>query len=135
MKHHPIQLVDLEIKELGLVVRDPVAAQQDNLEAEIMYQVGSHKFDEDDKVAAVGFKCLINLEKEDAPFTISVHLIGIFTVGDEFPKDKIDHWSQHNAPLILMPYIRENVYAMAMRARIRLYLPLVVVQVPTKSND
>lgn len=133
MKHHPIQLVDLEIKELGLLVRDPVASQQENLEAEIMYQVGSHKFDEDESVAAVGFKCLINSENEDAPFTISVHLIGVFTVGDEFPKDKIDHWSQHNAPLILMPYIRENVYALAMRARIRLYLPLV--QVPTRSND
>jgi preprotein translocase subunit SecB len=133
MKHHPIQLVELEIKELGLLVRDPVASQQDQLEAEIMYQVGSHKFDEDANVAAVGFKCLINSENEDAPFTISVHLIGIFTVGADFPKEKVDHWSQHNAPLILMPYIRENVHALAMRARIRLYLPLV--QVPTRSND
>lgn len=84
----------------------------------------------EEKILMAGFKCLVNTEKDKAPFRLIVELVGVFTIGDEFPEDKIDHFAKYNAPIILMPYIRENVYSLAIRAGIDIYLPLV--QVPTK---
>ncbi|MGC9658201.1 hypothetical protein BFR77_00270 [Acinetobacter pittii] len=130
MKHHPIQLVKVQIKELQIIVNNPVECEKDNLEAQISYRVGSNQFDSEEKILMAGFKCLINNENDNAPFSLVIELIGVFTVSDEFPEDKIEHFARYNAPIILMPYVRENVYSLAIRAGVDIYLPLV--QVPTK---
>ena len=130
MKHHPIQLVKVQIKELQILVNDPAECEKDNLEAQISYRVGSNQFDNEEKVLMAGFKCLINTENDNAPFSLVVELIGVFTVSDEFPEDKIEHFARYNAPIILMPYVRENVHSLDIRAGVDIYLPLV--QVPTK---
>lgn len=132
MKHHPIQLIDLQIRELRIVVNDPSECQKDNLEAQVTYQVGSHTFEDEQDILMAGFKCLINVNQENAPFELVADIVGVFSVGDEFPKDKVEHFAKHNAPIILMPYIRENVYSLAVRAGVNVHLPLV--QVPMKNS-
>lgn len=89
MKHHPIQLVKVQIKELQILVNDPAECEKDNLEAQISYRVGSNQFDNEEKVLMAGFKCLINTENDNAPFSLVVELIGVFTVSDEFQKIKL----------------------------------------------
>ena len=130
MKNHPIQLIKLNIKQLNVVIDDLSVTEKESLDVHLTYKVGFNDFNEEEKILAVGFKCLLNEEIEDAPFKITVELIGIFTVGDEFPFDKVEHFAKHNAPIILMPYIRENIYALSARTGINIILPLV--QVPTK---
>ncbi len=132
MKHHPIQLIDLQIRELRILVNNPAECQKDNLEAKVAYQVGSHTFKDDKDILMAGLRCLINIDQENAPFEVLVDIVGVFTVGDEFPRDKVEHFAKHNAPIILMPYIRENVYSLAIRAGVNVHLPLV--QVPTKNS-
>jgi preprotein translocase subunit SecB len=132
MKHHPIQLTDIQFRELKILVNDPAECQKNDLEAQVVYQVGSHKFPDDQDILMVGFRCLINVDKENAPFELIVDIVGVFTVGEEFPKDKVELFAKQNVPIILMPYIRENVYSLAVRAGINVHLPLV--QVPTRSS-
>ena len=64
MKHHPIQLVKVQIKELQIIVDDPAECEKDNLEAQISYRVGANQFDGEEKILMAGFKCLVNTEKD-----------------------------------------------------------------------
>lgn len=130
-KKHPIQIADIQIKQLSLNVLDPIECRKNDLAAKVVLKHGSSQFDEIQRTIAVGFLCEINKEVENqsirAPFEMVVEIIGIFTVGDEFPEDKILHWANRNAPYILLPYLRENVAALLSRAEINFHLPLVQV--------
>lgn len=130
MKDHPIQLIHLINKELSIIVYDSVKAQSDNLEVDITYQIGSGKFDEDKNELVVGFRCSINedMDSEIAPFKLITEILGVFRVGDEFPKEHIMSFAKQNVPFILMPYIRENVYSLASRTNVKIILPLVQIQ-------
>lgn len=133
MKNHPIQLVKINTKEMSVAISDLEITKKENIKAEITYKIGFNQFDVEEKVLAVGFKCLINENVDKAPFQLTVELIGIFTVGDEFPFDKIENFAKENAPLILMPYIRENIYALSSRTGLDIILPLVQVPIPQKN--
>lgn len=129
-KKHPIQIADVQVKQLNLSVYDPIECKKDNQEAKVVLKHGCSDFDKAQNIIAVGFKCEINKEleeKETISFEMTVEIIGIFTVSEEFPKDKIEHWATHNAPYILLPYLRENVSALLSRAEINFHLPLVQV--------
>lgn len=130
MKQHPIQLEQLVVRELILDLKNPAPAQaqQENLDAEIRYSMGASNFNPELKSIAVGFICEVNPNDSEASFYIKVHVMGIFSVNvDEFPMDKLEHWSKHNAPILLLPYVRENVYALSARGKINLILPLVTL--------
>ena len=129
-KKHPIQIIDLQVRKLELLVHDPIECRKENQEAVVVLKHGNTSFDEEQEVIVIGFLCEINKNlNEDSykPFEMCVELFGIFSVGSEFPKDKIEHWSNHNAPYILLPYIRENVTGLLARAGIRFHLPLVQI--------
>lgn len=66
-----------------------------------------------------------------APFALRVRLVGEFQFDESrFPMEKIDQWSEQNAPIILFPYMREQIFSLTARSGFRpLILPLV--QVPT----
>lgn len=133
MKNHPIQLVKIDTKELSVVISDLGITKKKNLEARITYKIGFNQFDVEKKVLTVGFKCLLNEDVDKAPFQLTVELIGVFTIGDEFPSDKIESFAKGNAPLILMPYIRESIHTLSSRTGLDIILPLV--QVPTRQKD
>jgi len=67
---------------------------------------------------------------ENYPIEVLVETVGIFCVSEQFPLDKLDSWSKKNAPLIMMPYIREAIHSLATRMELpQIILPLF--QVPT----
>lgn len=130
-KKHPIQIEDIQIKQLCLNVFDPVECKKKDQEAKVVLKYGNSGFDAEQNIIAVGFLCEINKpiddEKQNNPFEMVVELIGVFSVSEEFPRDKIDDWANRNAPYILLPYLRENVSALLSRAEINFHLPLVQV--------
>lgn len=132
MEKHPIQLESLIVKELVLNITDYHSSMQDEQELNITYSLGTTEYDKENKVIAVGFICEVNnLDKK--PFYIKVEILGIFSVDEEkFPIDKLDHWSKHNAPQLLMPYIRENVYSLSNKAGVKVILPLVTLPTFTR---
>lgn len=130
MKNHPIQLIKIQIKELNVFIHDLAVTEKDSLDVQMQYKVGTNNFNEKEKILVVGVKCLLNDGIKDAPFNLNVELLGFFEVGDDFPSDKVEHFARHNAPIILMPYIRENIYSLSIRTGLDINIPLV--QVPTK---
>ena len=136
MENHPSQLVELVTRELILDLRNPNEARQENLQVEIRYSLGSSEYNTETKSIVVGLICEINPQNLDAPLYIKVHIAGIFEVDDEkFPMDKLDHWSKHNAPILLMPYVRENLHSLSTRAQANIILPLVVLPVFSSQKE
>jgi len=140
-KLHPIQLQSIRVKELFLKVYDPSRAQESNLDLPFTFKVGHSKFNAEDNQIAVGvLGCVghdINEDSAEAtPFVIKADLIGQFTIDtSSFPVDKIDKWAKENAPLILLPFLREHIYGLASRAGIKeVIVPMFVLPTITISN-
>ena len=68
-------------------------------------------------------------ENTETPFSMKIELRGEFRINErEFPIDKIDDWARKNAPLILLPYLREQAFSLTARCGFKpLVLPLFVV--------
>ncbi|MBA6244615.1 MULTISPECIES: protein-export chaperone SecB [Psychrobacter] len=126
MKHHPIQLKAIQVKKLYLEVFDKAIASAEELEVDVQFKVGSKVPEPNDDVILVNFIC--NVKKNEG-FSLEVDIFGVFTLEGEFPRDKLEHWSNYNAPLILLPYVRENVAALCARSDLNFHLPLI--EVPT----
>lgn len=126
MKHHPIQLKSIQIKKLYLEVFNKSSNDKEDFDVDIQFKVGSKLPKDNEDIIIVNFVC--NVQKLEG-FQIEVDLFGIFEVEGEFPRDKIEHWAHHNAPLILLPYVRENVASLCVRSDLDFHLPLI--EVPT----
>ena len=126
MKHHPIQLKSIQVNKLYLEVLNRDIATKEEIEIDVQFKVGSKLPAPDDDIIIVNFIC--NVTQEDG-FNIQIDIFGIFALEGSFPRDKLDHWSSNNAPLRLMPYVRENVASLCVRSDLNFHLPLV--EVPT----
>jgi len=125
---HAIQLISLEILQLHLE-RDPSRENNDQVIDQADFQLGHGHSEYDAEEKRIGVKLIAELGYDDnsaLPFKLKVELLGIFSVDEsKFPVDKITHWASKNAPLILYPYLRENVYALSAKAGHKgLLLPL-----------
>lgn len=135
MDKHPIQLVYLGIREL--LIKSNIPPQPDGQlpeleEGKFRLQTGLTDYDEENKAIGVALKLEIGIDdEEECPFSLRIELYGHFLVDDKkFPKDKIQDWALNNAPYILMPYMREQVFALTSRCGFQpVILPLT--QVPT----
>jgi preprotein translocase subunit SecB len=130
---HAIQLISLEILELH-IEKDPSHEDTDQeiSSADFTLRHGHSEYDEQEKKIGVRIIADVgNDEDHKLPYKLKVEILGIFSVDEEkFPKDKITHWAGHNAPLVLYPYLRENVYALATKVGLNgLILPLF--EIPT----
>lgn len=128
---HAIQLISLEVLQLHLE-RDPSRDDKDQVIDKADFQLGHGHSEYDVEERKIGVKLIAELGYEDdsdLPFKIKVELLGIFSVDEsKFPIDKITHWASKNAPLILYPYLRENVYALSAKTGHKgLLLPLFEV--------
>jgi len=130
MKHHPIQLKAIQTKKLHLEIFNKHIASRDELEVDVQFKVGSKVPSSDDDVILVNFICTVN---KDNGFNLQVDIFGVFALEGDFPRDKIEHWSKNNAPLILLPYVRENVASLCIRSDLNFHLPLI--EVPTFRYD
>ncbi|MGA2331310.1 MAG: protein-export chaperone SecB [Syntrophales bacterium] len=99
---------------------------------EILYKlsVGTTEYDKKKKIISVGLKFETEeVKNKKNPFDMAIELLAFFKVDESkfSPKD-VPHWANHNAPYILYPYMREQVYALTVRAGFKpLLLPLVGV--------
>jgi preprotein translocase subunit SecB len=129
---HPIQLIDIVVSNLSIKVLDAKAAQDYVGEIDLVLQVGTSDLIEGDDQLAVGISAKVSpkLSEEggEPAFMIEVDLNGQFTVDlQNFKFEDLADWSKINAPFLLLPYIREQVYGLALRAGVRgIILPLVV---------
>lgn len=130
MKLHPIQTNSISVKELYIKANefpDPSKAIEKSAGS---ISVGHSEYDEKNKTIRVAIKLEVEKEKK-APFTLRIELIGEFFVNEqEFPIKYIYDWAGRNAPLILMPYLREHAYALTLRAGFQPII-LALAEVPT----
>lgn len=134
---HPIQLRDISVSRLNVVVNDPAVATNYEGEVDLEFKIGTSDFEEDDPHIAVGFNVTaLPMPKENPPFLIEVELSGQFEV--DLKKFKFEHlheWSRTNAPFLLLPYVREHIYGLALRAGIKSFaLPLFVQPIRPSSS-
>lgn len=138
LKEHPIQLQGILVKELFVRVNDPSKADKPD-DKKFQLGVGHSNFNSENNTIDVGLFIKIGqpevIEEKEimTKFDLKVHLLAKFIINqEEFPINQIGHWAEHNAPLILYPYIREHVHALSIRAGISpILLPLM--EVPTIS--
>lgn len=129
---HAIQLISLDVLHLHLEASP--SSEIDDLETieQGQFTLGHGHSEYDSNEKRIGVKLNVQIghaEDTNLPFRISVELLGVFQIDESrFPVDKIDHWASHNAPLILYPYLREQVHALATKANFKgLLLPLFEV--------
>lgn len=140
-EHHPIQLADITVLQLNMTVNDPQVARDFEGEISLKLDIGRSEFVEDDPNISVGIRVLFNSisselmdaeeqESDENPpaFSGEVELLGHFTV--DYSKFKFEHlasWAKINAPFLLLPFVREHVYGLALRAGVKgLVFPLFV---------
>jgi preprotein translocase subunit SecB len=130
-ENHPIQLRALKILELSIKVISE-HEQLPDIEKFSLFH-GHNGYDDEKKMIAVKIGVEIGREVEETPFELRVEILGGFNVDDEkFPLKFIHSWAEQNAPLILYPYLREQVFSLTSRVGFKgVLLPLF--QVPTLS--
>lgn len=128
---HAIQLEDITVTKLSLIVVKPKAALNFEGEINLKIEVGTPEFKEDNPNISVAIRIQAQPtveEGSESPFTIEVDLMGHFKV--DYSKFKYEHlkrWSKVNAPFLLLPYAREHIYGLGVRAGIRgLVVPLFI---------
>lgn len=128
---HPIQLEDITVSKLSLVVVNQKEALSCAGEIKFKIEMGTSEFKENDANISVGIRIQAQPfveEGSECPFSIEIDLAGHFKV--DYSKFKYEHlkrWSRVNAPFIILPYAREHIYGLALRAGIRgLVFPLFI---------
>jgi preprotein translocase subunit secB len=121
---HPIQLEEILVEELELKIKDPKKAREDNIVCEFSLKTGHSDYNSKSKALYVGVIGEINADDHNAPVYLKVKLHGIFSVGEDFPIEFVNDWAEKNAPLILIPFVRENIYSLASRAKVNVVVPL-----------
>lgn len=130
-KKHAIQLKLVKVLELSINIL--VENQQEEMPDSGSFSLfhGYSDYNHESKEIAVRIGVEIDKDNTDAPFSLRIELIGVFSVDDEnFPMEHIHSWAKKNAPLILYPYLREHTYSLTLKAGFDgVLLPLL--EVPT----
>lgn len=134
LKRHPISIDDVRVRELYIQGNVHPNDVEEGVEITYSISAGRSEYNSDDKtvIVAVKFETNDNDNKDKIlPYTMRVELVARFTVDEEnFSPDNVDDWADRNAPIVLIPYLREHVYSLTIRCG---YNPLILplVQVPT----
>lgn len=131
MDRHPIQLLNITVEEVFF--KKNYQNQEEKYDNEFSLVVSRSEYDAEEKMFSVKLDMIIESEKEgpQRPYDMRISISGHFSVDeDQFPNDQIYKFADHNAPILLIPYIREHAYSMSTRAGVDpIIFPLV--QVPT----
>ncbi len=135
---HSIQLSKVGVLELFIRSNQPPDGSVGIEVLDLPFSVGHTEFDEENRQIAVMVKVEIGTNGDDKevkhPYSLKVEIIGEFEVGEGFAVKHLDNWARRNAPFILMPYLREHVYALTSKCGFKpLILPLL--EVPTLTTD
>ncbi|MGC0833528.1 hypothetical protein [Pantoea agglomerans] len=144
-KLHATQLKALQVFKLGIEVHDPNVALSDSFElGEFTIENGHSEFNADASSINVRMRVRAghfaidddnSAEKNDEfsgqALSLIVEVGGIFSIDlEQFPSEHIYDWAEKNAPLVLYPYLREQVYGLSTRVGIKPVL-LPLLEVPT----
>ncbi len=131
---HPIQLKEILVQHLQLEIFNPTVVDSDKLVINFNMRTGHSEFDDDTSLIMVGVQGEVNQPDSIDSFYIKVEIKGIFEVDTKiFPQEQISKWAEQNAPLLLLPYLRENIYSLSSRARLNFLIPLHII--PTIKID
>ena len=128
---HPIQLAHFKVTKLFI---EPNLDIDQDLEADtgkFTLTTGYGEYNQEDHAIMVTVEAKMSSEDEGNPFDLDIGLLGVFEVNeDEFPLIHIEDWAKRNAPIILYPYLREQVFSLTTRCGYRGSL-LPLLEVPT----
>ena len=131
-------MTTIEIEEL-FFERRQVEEGEGIVQDEIAYGIADSGYDSESHAIYVSVKVEIGeAESSLLPFNIRVRLGGLFEVDEEqFNVQHLQDWVSQSALFILMPYLRENVYALSNRVGLRPPVLLPMYNVPTlvDTND
>ncbi len=134
MKLHPVQLLAVEVEDLSISVLDRERFNGADYPKDFDYTVYSTEFNEENSVVRIKVELNVKPAVEgviDRPFVLKVGVAGVFSVDTaRFAADMVQKFAIHNAPIVLLPYVREQAFALSQRAGFEaIILPLV--EVPT----
>ncbi|MGP3790277.1 protein-export chaperone SecB [Pseudomonas sp. B392_1p] len=139
MKLHPIQLIGTFVDKLEIDVHNRHDFPDDSYPKDFKYIVYRTDFDEESSEVSVKVELSIKpaTEEVDRPFSMIVAVSGHFRIDtSKFPAEHIENWCFKNAPVILLPFIRDHAYSLSMRAGFNpVLLPLVEVPNFVISNN
>jgi len=134
-KQHPIQLVNLGIRELFIHANVPPDATITTELDAFTITVSTPGYDPKAKQIAVFVKLELGTDaKESTPYSMRIELAGFFEVDEtRFPVQHLSDWARRGAPFILYPYLREHAFGLSSRCGFKpLLLPLI--EVPVDKN-
>ncbi|EKA2634121.1 protein-export chaperone SecB [Vibrio alginolyticus] len=122
--YHPIQLRDVKVLELFISANPGCMSEQDSdcdiESSEFGFYHTHSEYNEEAKSFIVKVAAAIGRDDDEEPtteFDLRVELLGVFEVDEEhFPMEHIEAFASKNAPLIMYPYLREQVYSLTIRA-------------------
>ncbi len=129
---HPIQLQTIRVKHLRVSVFNAGRADEPEQEVPFSFEYGHSKFDREKSLVTVGVRGTVGESDDDertSPFVIEAEILGLFKIDlSKFAEEHIERWSEVNAPLILLPFLREHIYGVAARAGIKeVIVPLYIL--------
>ncbi|HEF5786342.1 hypothetical protein WK80_29850 [Burkholderia multivorans] len=127
---HAIQLADLRVVEVSLRANMDVAKSDPPGTFELT--TGHGVYDAEHKRIQVKVAATMGHQDDGkSPFALKVELVGMFIADtSRFPEEHITQWARTNAPMVLYPYLREQVYGLALRAGYTATL-LPLLEIPT----
>lgn len=133
MDRHPIQLINLTVDELYIKVLDRQKSESEDAPRDFTLTVSRSEYDSESKVISVKLQMEMMPEEDGptCPFEMRIAVAGHFQVDeDRFPIDQINNFAEKNAPIILIPYLREHSYSLTIRAGVdSMIFPLITVPV------
>lgn len=146
LEKYAIDLLVVKITETTLVVHNPNKEYDSSMDVQLKVQNGHSPFDEEDSTIDILLAGIIGDENPDGeqdeangglPFFMRVSLIGRFIVDTKrFKKEFISDWAKSNGAGLLLPYLREHMYGLALRAGFNnFHLPLFKLPVYQLKQD
>ncbi|MEZ9006239.1 protein-export chaperone SecB [Vibrio splendidus] len=123
--YHPIQLRDVKVLELFISANPGCMSDQDSdcdvESSEFGFYHTHSKYNEEAKSFIVKVAAVIGRDNDEeeptTEFDLRAELLGVFEVDeDNFPMEHIEAFASKNAPLLMYPYLREQVYSLTTRA-------------------
>lgn len=134
---HAIQLTNIIVRQLHITVHpNSASTAPEDMKMKLNLQRRHSEYNAKDHQITVSVRLQIGERAEEGktpstPLILIVELTGEFVVDESrFPVDRLSDWANVNAPFILMPFLREQVYSLSQRCGFNpIVLPLT--EVPT----
>lgn len=143
LRTYPIQLAYVTVKALSFEALRPVDVNFKIDPKNINVVTTFGQFDPSDKSIQVGLGADFGWDEKTDPeetrgwVQMRVRLVGHFFVDDtSFPVSRLEEWGKHNAPMLLFPFLREQVFSLTVRCGIApVALPLVYLPTSNLAPD